>query len=64
MTSSAALHVMNNMQSEIIYKTRYHIISYAAMFDQLEIPHKFFQNWIVLHMLDICDCVPLKYLGL
>ena len=29
------------------------------MFDQLEIPHKFFQNWIVLRMLGIRDCVPL-----
>ena len=28
------------------------------MFDQLEIPHKIFQNWIVLHMLGIRDCVP------
>ena len=27
------------------------------MFDQLEIPHKFFQNWIVLR---IRDCVPLS----
>ena len=58
MTSSATLHVMNNMQSEIIYKTRSHYI-YAAMFDELEIPHKFFQNWIVLRMLGIRDCVPL-----
>ena len=30
------------------------------MFDQLEIPHKFFQNWIVLRMLGIRDCVPLN----
>ena len=30
------------------------------MFDQLEIPHKFFQNWIVLRMLGIRDCVPLR----
>ena len=29
------------------------------MFDELEIPHKFFQNWIVLRMLGIRDCVPL-----
>ena len=29
------------------------------MFDQLEIPHKFFQNWIILRMLGIRDCVPL-----
>ena len=27
------------------------------MFNQLEIPHKFFQNWIVLRMLGIRDCV-------
>ena len=30
------------------------------MFDQLEIPHKFFQVWIVLRMLGIRDCVPLN----
>ena len=30
------------------------------MFNQLEIPHKFFQNWIVLRMLGIRDCVPLR----
>ena len=29
------------------------------MFDRLEIPHKFFQNWIILCMLGIRDCVPL-----
>ena len=38
----------------------YHITSYAAMFDQLEIPHKFFQNWIVLRIFGIRDCVPLN----
>ena len=31
------------------------------MFDQLEIPHKFFQYWIVLRMLGYRDCVPLRY---
>ena len=30
------------------------------MFDQLEIPHKFFQNWIVLRMLGIRNCVRLS----
>ena len=33
---------------------------YATMFDQLEIPHKFFQKWIVLRMLGIRDCVLLN----
>ena len=71
MTTSATLHVMNmslhihNMQSsrssQVIRFTKPdHITSYAALFDQLEIPHKFFQNWIVFRMLGIRDCVPLR----
>ena len=31
------------------------------MFDQLEIPPKFFQNLIVLRMLGIRNCVPLRW---
>ena len=30
------------------------------MFDQLEISQTFFENWLVLRMLGIRDCVPLK----
>ena len=44
----------NNLQNQMTLHLN------AAMLDQLEIPHKVFQNWIVLRMLGIRDCMPLK----
>ena len=48
----------NDFQNQITL--HYILRRHACMFDQLEIPHKFFPNWIVLRMLGIRDCVPLN----
>ena len=54
------VHLVDEIDDYFRYFTWYEYAHYAAMFDQLEIPHKFFQKWIVLRMLGIRDCVLLN----